>query len=427
MVKQNRLIKFICLLLLLMGSGFLAVYARGASYLAFVEVELDDAVGGSANGINGSSSVQVSSDGNHVYVTGSIDDGIGVFSRDTGDLGKLTFLEAHFDGENGVDGLNKATDVALSPDDQTLYVTGRDDDALAVFNRDDSTGLLTFVEFQRDGVNGVTGLDGAYAVAVSPDGKHVYVTAELDHAVVIFSRDQGTGALTYVATAQDGVNGVTGLGRTRDVIVSPDGAFVYVANGLNTIGDGAIVVFSRNATSGALSFVEAVMDDATSGNQPALSGATTMAISPDERHLYVASRIDDAVSIFRRDTVTGQLVFIHAVEATIGGIAHIPSLDGAVALDVTPDGRVVIVGTDITDTLHLFVRNETTGHLFLFETHVDNVAGVDGLEFMTAVQASADGDNVYVTGQGDNGVAVFARESAPPQTYTSYLPIVDGP
>jgi len=39
--------------------------------------------------------------------------------------------------------------------------------------------VLTFVEFQQDGVAGVDGINGAFDVAVSPDGKHVYVTGHL--------------------------------------------------------------------------------------------------------------------------------------------------------------------------------------------------------------------------------------------------------
>ncbi len=69
-----------------------------------------------------------------------------------------------------------------------MYVTGWLDDALAVFNRNTSTGALTFSKFFKDGVEGVDGLDGAYGVAVSSDGKNVYVTGPTDAALVVFDR-----------------------------------------------------------------------------------------------------------------------------------------------------------------------------------------------------------------------------------------------
>ena len=43
------------------------------------------------------------------------------------------------------------------------------------------------MEVHKDGVGGVDGLDGANSVTMSPDGKHVYTTAQFDDAVAVFS------------------------------------------------------------------------------------------------------------------------------------------------------------------------------------------------------------------------------------------------
>lgn len=48
---------------------------------------------------------------------------------------------------------------------------------LGVACTDDSSEHLTFIEIHRDGEGGVDGLNGATAVTVSPDGRHVYATA----------------------------------------------------------------------------------------------------------------------------------------------------------------------------------------------------------------------------------------------------------
>ena len=45
----------------------------------------------------------------------------------------LTFVERKHDGVGGVDGLNNAAGVAVSPDNLTVYITGFADDAVAVF------------------------------------------------------------------------------------------------------------------------------------------------------------------------------------------------------------------------------------------------------------------------------------------------------
>jgi hypothetical protein len=49
----------------------------------------------------------------------------------------------------------------------------------------------------KNGVGGVEGLDGAHVVKLSPDGLYAYVTGALDDAVSWFTRDPITGALSY--------------------------------------------------------------------------------------------------------------------------------------------------------------------------------------------------------------------------------------
>ena len=60
-----------------------------------------------------------------------------------------------------------------------MYVAGSSDDAVVVFSRDLTTGALTYVETHLDGVSGVDGLNGARSVIVSADGSHVYVASNL--------------------------------------------------------------------------------------------------------------------------------------------------------------------------------------------------------------------------------------------------------
>jgi uncharacterized repeat protein (TIGR01451 family) len=111
---------------------------------------------------------------------------VAVFSRSS-TTGALTFMEVQKDGVGGVDGLFAAASVAVSPDGKHVYTASIGDDAVAVFSRNSTTGALTFVEAHQDGVAGVDGLDGASSLAASPDGKHLYATGQIDDAVAVFS------------------------------------------------------------------------------------------------------------------------------------------------------------------------------------------------------------------------------------------------
>jgi 6-phosphogluconolactonase (cycloisomerase 2 family) len=128
----------------------------------------------------------VSRDGTNVYVPAQGDDSMTVFERDlvTGDL---TYLNALVDGTDGVDGLQGAHAATETPDNRYLLVTGWHDDAVAVFSIGRPSGDLSFVEAFFDGTDGVDGLFNAAGIATDPSGSHVYATGRTDNALVTFS------------------------------------------------------------------------------------------------------------------------------------------------------------------------------------------------------------------------------------------------
>ena len=116
-----------------------------------------------------------------------------------------------------VGGLDGADSVAVSPDGKHVYVAGYDEAAVAVFSRYETTGEVTFVEALKDGQGGVDGLYGVATVIVSPDGGHVYAAAFGDDSLAVLERNPVTGELTYLERHVDGVSGVDGLFEPYDV------------------------------------------------------------------------------------------------------------------------------------------------------------------------------------------------------------------
>jgi sugar lactone lactonase YvrE len=134
--------------------------------------------------------------------------------------------------------------VALSHSGKSLYVASSVANAVARFKRNARTGALT----QRAGKSGCVSDDGsgrcadghalagANGVAVSSDGKSVYVTST--NAVARFNRSKRSGALTQPA-GKAGCVSEDGSGRCADghallgaygAAVSRDGKSVYVAS-----------------------------------------------------------------------------------------------------------------------------------------------------------------------------------------------------
>lgn len=194
------------------------------------------------NGISGAWGIDVSPDGNNVYVAGYNDDAVVRFIRDPFD-GTLTYggyvtnslLAPH--GSEAVqapetpqaEGLDGVTSVKVSPDGQYVYASGRTSDALAVFGRNFSNGVLTQVQVIYP-FFGNPALDGAREIDVTPDGTAVYVTGSIDSSVVAFHAANPVPVLSSLLPASATQGGpaftlrVTGEEFVPGAVVQVDGS-----------------------------------------------------------------------------------------------------------------------------------------------------------------------------------------------------------
>ncbi|HEY4279010.1 MAG TPA: beta-propeller fold lactonase family protein [Conexibacter sp.] len=221
--------------------------------------------------------------------------------------------------------------------------------------------------------------------------------------------------------AAEGIAGAEGL------VVSPDGLFVYVASRF----DSAVVGFNRVTAGVGLAKLGAAANCLTGGpttnacaNTPGLTGAAGLAISPDGRDVYVAS-FNDGVAVLRRNVVSGVLTFTECLKpVAAGGCSGDPGLvTGARSIAVSPDGRSVYVagGNGATGYLRAYGRDTASGRLTslncltnLGSAPCDTAAG---LKNASSVSVSPDSRNVYATsflgGDGSGAVAAFSVATAP--------------
>jgi 6-phosphogluconolactonase (cycloisomerase 2 family) len=231
----------------------IAVYSRNVDtgQLSLVEM-VQSGVNGVA-GLTELTGITVSPDNKSVYAV-NVWHTLAVFSRDPG-TGALTFVQAL---ERGVDGI--ANDllgvhvVVVSPDGQHVYVAARRNGSITVFGRNPDTGRLTSIERlqSRVGDSPVYNLYGARGLAISPDGRHIYVTSGTYDMLLSCSRDPQAGTLALIEEFTDNIDGVDGLENPYSVAVSPDGRNVYVAG----FDDDSLAVFGRDTSSGLLTFLE---------------------------------------------------------------------------------------------------------------------------------------------------------------------------
>jgi 6-phosphogluconolactonase (cycloisomerase 2 family) len=281
-----------------------------------------DTCGQSTDGLGIVYSVAVSADGRSVYAASQEDSAIALLMRNR-TTGALTPVGCIDDNDIGpdtcaqsTDGLDTATSVAVSADGRSVYAASFFDDAIVHLKRTRTTGALTPAGCIDDNDTGpdtcdpsTDGLDGASSVAVSADGRSVYVASIEDDAIVRFRRNRTTGALKRAGCIDDNDSGTDTCGRSTNglngpssVAVSADGRSVYVASD----PDDAIVRFRRNRTTGALKPGGCVDDNDTGPDTCArstdgLNGANSVAVSADGRSVYAASFLDDAIVRFRRE------------------------------------------------------------------------------------------------------------------------------
>ena len=296
--------------------------------------------------------------------------------------------------------------MALSPDGMRLYAVNGALNALLVFPRaPDGSLSAPQVIAHGDNLGGTTisGLLGASAVAVTPDGLHVLVTGAEANSLVVFDYDPLGDDHSFGQRLTSGQNGVTGLTRAHSVTVSRDGGAVYVASrGLAQVPP-AIAVFRRDATAGTLAFVERVADGLGTilPDSNVLFGIRRLHLTEDGRHLYAASATSDTVAAFSVGAVSGTLTYLGALKRAADGL---PVLDGAREVLATPgDEQVYVLGDS---GVGLFQR-DSDGTL----VHVATWDAIPGLVEARSMRMHPDGSRLYVA-DSEGGLHVFARDWA---------------
>lgn len=272
---------------------------------------------------------------------------------------------------------------------------------------------------------------GSRALAISPEGRNVYVASSRSNAIAIFTRDARTGRLTQApgtagcvaAGSAGGCARAVGLRGPNSVAVSGDGRTVYATSQ----GSDAVTVFRRSAATGALTQRGCISGAATSGctTGRALDGPDVVVVSPDGRNVYVGSFVGNAVATFTRDRSTGAL---RQPSGTAGCIANTPTsgcatglaLAAPEGLAVSTDGKSVYAATAVSNAIVTFARTPSSGTLTQATdgtgcTVATPLAGcTTGVQLAgaNAVAVSPDDHDVYVTSLLSNSVTSFTRGSS---------------
>jgi DNA-binding beta-propeller fold protein YncE len=334
-------------------------------------------------------------------------------------------------------GLNGPNSVAVSPDGRNVYATSLGSESVAVFRRNLSTGALSQ---PRDGSGCIAviplptcatarGLGGPDVITVSPDGENVYVGSFFGNAIAVFDRNPSTGALTQptdatgclTETPTSGCATGLALEGVEGMAISNDGRSVYLGAAVSE----ALVVLARNPATGALAqasdgsgcIVTTPLAGCTAGVQ--LGGADAVAVSPDDSSVYVTSLFSKSVTSFTRSSsgtltqksgASGCLVFLRSTGCSFGRALSAPE-----GLAVSPDGASVYAASYAPGTIAVLNRDKRSGVVAQKPLKagcagsVPDCSPAQVLSGLGSLVVSPDGRFVYAAASKSNAVAVFRR------------------
>jgi 6-phosphogluconolactonase (cycloisomerase 2 family) len=289
----------------------------------------------------GTTALVVSPDGRLAIATAFRSRSAVLYTRNA-ETGELSPSDVARDGVNAVR-MQWPIDVAFAPDSKFVYVLDDNAGKVVAFRVDD--GKLEFVEADE-------GKDGCYrggrGLAFHPDGKTLFV-ASRTAGLVVADRDATTAKTSVRQVIKDEEGDAHGLDGAMGVAVSPDGRSVYVSAG-RFEGDNAVSAF-RIDPDGRVAFLQEFLNGA--GELRDFVGGNSIAITPDGLNVYAVATRSGTVASFRRDPATGKLRYLETLDDGGEGAGE----NGAAGLGISPDGRYVYVATEDKKSLSIFQRD----------------------------------------------------------------------
>ena len=335
-------------------------------------------------------SMAISPSGTSLYVlTATLD----LFQRDP-ETGTLTAGPRLSNDDFENDALLGPRDIAISPDGRHVYVTTHRL-GISVFTRDVETGTLTFSS--RITLEGLSfpPLLSPLSLAASPDGNHLAVSLPSGFRTIVLLRRNVVNGELEVVDETNALNVIL-------LEFSPDSRHLYAVQDLNI--DGAILSYAVSGVGQLTAFEPIPVPGPPSSNDPVQG----FVLSPDGAHVYLFQS-ERPGTIYERDHVTGELSLAGTFEG-IGAFPRNPAFG-------SNDGYLYIptATSSIDQSLRIYFRDRTTGALTLVEELQEFDGSLNLLSGIQQVLTDPSGLHLYAVTFGQpNAVVQFERDGGSP-------------
>lgn len=371
-------------------SGFLFVAAQGDTSLSSFSIDVGSgkitANGKSAVTGTAPSAVAMTPDGNTLFVANN---------SGTGQDGTVTAYSISADGTVSAAGNAQTVGIspkalAIDPGGKFLFVANQGtfsdcsanppDNSIQVFSIS-GTGLTAVgspigICLPQTG-SGLLYGSGPSALAITPDGKYLYVANQFNNTISAFSVDPNGNLAEISGSVSIGSPFTTELSPSA-LTVTPDGAFLYAANfGSNSISAFAIcdqtvtTCADPNNPDGKLATVSG--SPFSAGIGPVAMATTPLSLytnsgSP-EAYLYVADQNSNQISQYKISTVTGSLTVLSTPTISTG-LNPVSIVTRTGTTSGTTTSAYVYVSNFSATSISVYQFDVTTGVLRLAESPV---------------------------------------------------------
>jgi 6-phosphogluconolactonase len=179
--------------------------------------------------------------------------------------------------------------VEATPDNRYIVVSDLGLDLLVIYRFDSQTGAIS-----RAGAASLPPASGPRHFVFHPRGRFVYVANEMGSSVTSFAFEAEQAKLTQIATVSTLPESAGTPNACSEIVISPDGAYLYVANR----GHDSIAVFSVDSEGGL------TLDH----NVPSIGQFPRhFAIDPSGQFMVVCGQNNDKLVVFSINRESGEL------------------------------------------------------------------------------------------------------------------------
>ncbi len=315
--------------------------------------------------------------------------------------------------------------IAISPDGTRAYVANLTTSSVTVIDVDPNSATYNQVVDTNTTVTGVQNIqvgNSPVGVAITPDGKRLYVTNAGSNSVSVIDIAPGS-PNRYKAIDTDGVaaNGITNIpvgNSPKEIAISPDGTRAYVANA----GSSTVTVIDIDPTSANYNkVIDADSSTPAVDAIPVGSGPYAVSVTPNGQQLYVTNITSTSVTVV--DVEAGSPTRYQVVDAN-GAAA---GKDIALATSANPNGvafspdgtRAYVTNTNLDSVTVIDIAPGSPTRYQIIDTNpatpaVDNIPVGDA---PVGIKISADGTRAYLVNSLGNTMSVVDIAPGSPTRY----------